>query len=219
MLTPFAVMRHVVRSSGAHLDRGADMTTIVHEADATLDPLRGARTAVVGYGNQGRPWAPNLRDSGIDVTVCVRATRRAIGATADGFATTELDAASEFDVLCILVPDDVIPSLPINPRGRRLHDRRERLHPRLRPVDPPATSAWSHPACSAPRYGAALRRASASSPRSASTATSPAPRAPRTLAVAKAIGGFLQGAIELTPAGSGARPRGGAGALARARRA
>jgi len=91
------------------------MTTIVHDADATLDPIRGARTAVVGYGNQGRPWALNLRDSGIDVTVCVRADETRDRAIADGFATTELDAASAFDVVCILIPDDVIPSLPIRP--------------------------------------------------------------------------------------------------------
>ena len=51
------------------------MTTIVHEADATLDPIRNARVAVVGYGNQGRSWALNLRDSGFDVTR-LRARRR-----------------------------------------------------------------------------------------------------------------------------------------------
>ena len=96
------------------------MTTIVHDADATLDPIRGARVAVVGYGNQGRPWALNLRDSGADVTVCVRADETRERATADGFATTELDAASEFDVLCILIPDDIIPSLPITPRDDAL---------------------------------------------------------------------------------------------------
>ena len=28
--------------------------------------------AVVGYGNQGRSWALNLRDSGVDPRVCVR---------------------------------------------------------------------------------------------------------------------------------------------------
>ena len=49
------------------------MTVIVHESDADLDALRGQRLAVVGYGNQGRPWALNLRDGGLDVTVCVRA--------------------------------------------------------------------------------------------------------------------------------------------------
>ena len=63
----------------------------------------------------------------------------------------------------------------------------------------PATSGWSRPACSGPRCAAATRRASASSPRSACTATSTGTRTSRTLAVAKAIGGLRQGAIELTP--------------------
>src|ERR1700754_2928424 len=96
------------------------MTTIVHENGATLDPIRDARAAVVGYGNQGRPWALNLRDAGIDVTVCVRADETRERAIADGFDTSDLDAASEFDVLCILIPDDVIPTLPIRPRDDAL---------------------------------------------------------------------------------------------------
>ncbi len=96
------------------------MTTILHDHDATLDPIRGARVAVVGYGNQGRPWALNLRDSGADVTVCVRADETRDRAVADGFATADLDAASGFDVLCVLIPDDAIPSLPIRPRADAL---------------------------------------------------------------------------------------------------
>lgn len=52
------------------------MTVIVHERDAGLDELHGSSVAVVGYGNQGRPWALNLRDSGVDVSVCVRADGR-----------------------------------------------------------------------------------------------------------------------------------------------
>ena len=48
------------------------MTTIYYEDDADLGVLRGCRVAVVGYGNQGRSWALNLRDSGLDVHVCVR---------------------------------------------------------------------------------------------------------------------------------------------------
>src|ERR1700743_1400803 len=96
------------------------MTTIVHENDATLDPIRDARVAFVGYGNQGRPWALNLRDSGLDVTVCVRADETRERANADGFATTELDAASEVGVLCILIPVDITPPLPIQPRADAL---------------------------------------------------------------------------------------------------
>src|SRR5215208_6010000 len=85
------------------------MTTIWHEADGDLGALEGASVAVVGYGNQGRSWALNLRDSGVAVTVCVRAD-------ADGFAAAELDAASEHDVVCVLIPDDVIPSLGLTGR-------------------------------------------------------------------------------------------------------
>ncbi len=50
------------------------MTTIVHDDDADLADIEGARVAVVGYGNQGRSWALNLRDSGLDVSVCVLIT-------------------------------------------------------------------------------------------------------------------------------------------------
>ena len=66
------------------------MTTILHEADAEPDALAGAAVAVVGYGNQGRPWALNLRDSGLDVHVCVRAdaTRNAARTTASTSLTS-----------------------------------------------------------------------------------------------------------------------------------
>ena len=49
------------------------MSVIVREGEADLGVLDGRRMAVVGYGNQGRSWALNLRDSGLDVSVCVRA--------------------------------------------------------------------------------------------------------------------------------------------------
>ncbi len=49
------------------------MTVIISESDADSAALDGQRIAVIGYGNQGRSWALNLRDSGNDVVVCVRA--------------------------------------------------------------------------------------------------------------------------------------------------
>lgn len=175
------------------------MTNIVHDADATFDPIRDARVAVVGYGNQGRPWALNLRDSGADVTVCVRADETRERATDDGFATSELDAASEFDVLCVLIPDDVIPSLPIRPR-----------HDALVVVASGYTLAFDRfdPSCDigmvAPRMlGPEVRRCyeegigfiTAFGVHRDVTGTA----RERTLAVAKGIGGLLQGAIEMTP--------------------
>ena len=42
--------------------------------DAEIDPapLSGKRVAILGYGNQGRAQALNLKDSGIDVVVGLR---------------------------------------------------------------------------------------------------------------------------------------------------
>ncbi len=93
------------------------MTTIYYESDADLADLAGERVAVVGYGNQGRSWALNLRDSGLDVEVCVRADASREQARADGFVAHEVDEANAADVLCVLVPDDVIPSLGLTPRA------------------------------------------------------------------------------------------------------
>ena len=89
------------------------MTTIFHDDDADLKALEGSSVAVVGYGNQGRSWALNWRDSGFDVRVCVRADESRTKAESDGFTPLELEDASDVDVVCVLVPDDVIPSLPI----------------------------------------------------------------------------------------------------------
>jgi len=89
------------------------MTTIFHDQDADLAVLDGARVAVVGYGNQGRSWALNLRDSGCAVQVCVRADATREQAVVDGFAPGDLADASTADVVCVLVPDDAIPSLPL----------------------------------------------------------------------------------------------------------
>ena len=52
--------------------RGGVMTTIFYERDADLDAIASERIAVVGYGNQGRSWALNLRDSGCAPVMCVR---------------------------------------------------------------------------------------------------------------------------------------------------
>src|SRR5438128_11080492 len=96
------------------------MSVILHEGDADTSSLSGQRVAVVGYGNQGRSWALNLRDSGLDVLVCVRADDTRAAAERDGFATNDVEAASGADVICLLVPDDVIPMLPITPSASSL---------------------------------------------------------------------------------------------------
>jgi ketol-acid reductoisomerase len=91
------------------------MTTIYYEKDADLGVLRGHTVAVVGYGNQGRSWALNLRDSGCVTEVCVRKDTTREQAIDDGFDAHDLTAANDADVICILVPDDVIPLLGLQP--------------------------------------------------------------------------------------------------------
>ncbi|MBW2231499.1 MAG: ketol-acid reductoisomerase [Deltaproteobacteria bacterium] len=89
------------------------MTKIYYESDADSAQLEGESLAIVGYGNQGRSWALNLRDSGLPVQVCVRADATRERAQSDGFDTLDVESASDMDIACILVPDDVISRLDI----------------------------------------------------------------------------------------------------------
>lgn len=96
------------------------MTTIYDETQADPGSIEGRSIAVVGYGNQGRSWALNLRDAGLAPTVCVRADESQRQAEADGFQAAPIEAAGAADIVCILVPDDAIPALPIETRDDTL---------------------------------------------------------------------------------------------------
>ena len=174
------------------------MTVIVHESDADLDALRGQRIAVVGYGNQGRPWALNLRDGGLDVTVCVRADATRERAIADGFEAVDLDGASSADVVCVLVPDDAIPDLPLEAARRRAGDRGEWLHARVRSLRPRLRSRHGRAPHARPRGPTLLRGGDGLHHRLRRPPRRDRPSRERVLAVAKAIGGLRQGAIEMT---------------------
>src|SRR5207302_11405993 len=98
---------------GGHQDPGRSghngrMTRIYYEDDADLADLAAETVAVVGYGNQGRSWAWNLRDSGCWPVVCVRRNATREQAAEDGFDVREIADANQADVICVLVPDDVV---------------------------------------------------------------------------------------------------------------
>lgn len=81
---------------------------VYFDRDADLALIRAKRVAILGYGNQGRAQALNLKDSGIDVTVALRAdSGRRAGAQADGFeVVTAAEAAAEADHLVMLAADE-----------------------------------------------------------------------------------------------------------------
>ena len=77
------------------------------DADAAL--IRTKRIAILGYGNQGRPQALNLRDSGVtQVRIALRDGSSSAGrAGADGFdVMTPAEADRWADILVMLIPDE-----------------------------------------------------------------------------------------------------------------
>ncbi len=76
--------------------------------DADLSLIKRMKVAIVGYGNQGRPQALNLRDSGVeDIVIALREGESAERARRDGFAVmTPADGARWADLLVMLIPDE-----------------------------------------------------------------------------------------------------------------
>jgi len=175
------------------------VTVIVHEGDASTDALRGATVAVVGYGNQGRPWALNLRDAGLDVTVCVRADDTRRQAEADGFAPRDVEAASGADVVCLLVPDDAIPGLPLTPKPDALVVVASGYTLAFDRLDPDCDVGLVAPRMLGPEVRRCYEEGVGFITAVGVHRDRTGQARERVLAVAKAIGGLRQGAIEMTP--------------------
>jgi ketol-acid reductoisomerase len=93
------------------------------DADASLDALKDQSLAIIGYGNQGRAQALNLRDSGLRVIIGNLQDESAEQARKDGFPVHSIaEAAEQGDVLALLIPDEV---------QRQVYD--QVIAPRLRP--------------------------------------------------------------------------------------
>ncbi len=81
---------------------------VYYDKDADLSIIQGMKVAIVGYGSQGHAHANNLKDSGVDVTVALRAgsasAKKAEGA---GLKVQGIEeAVKAADLIMILAPDE-----------------------------------------------------------------------------------------------------------------
>ena len=101
------------------------MAKIYRDNDVDVGVLKGRRIGVIGYGNQGRAQALNIRDSGFAPMVGNREDEYKGRAVADGFAVRPIhEVADEADVVLVLIPDEVQPQV-----------YEEQIRPYLRPGD------------------------------------------------------------------------------------
>ncbi|MDP7536725.1 MAG: ketol-acid reductoisomerase [Methylococcales bacterium] len=81
---------------------------VYYDKDADLSVIQGKKVAIIGYGSQGHAHANNLKDSGVDVVVGLRAESTSVAkAEASGLTVKEVaDAVNGADVVMLLTPDE-----------------------------------------------------------------------------------------------------------------
>ena len=81
---------------------------VYYDKDCDLSIIKGKKVAIIGYGSQGHAHACNLQDSGVDVTVGLRAGSSSIAkAEAHGLKVSDVaSAVKAADVVMVLTPDE-----------------------------------------------------------------------------------------------------------------
>jgi ketol-acid reductoisomerase len=82
---------------------------IYHDIDGDISILRDYIIAIIGFGNQAKAMALNMRDSGLKVIVGNLNNEYKIRAEKDNFETYSIEEAIEKgDIIFLLIPDDVM---------------------------------------------------------------------------------------------------------------
>jgi ketol-acid reductoisomerase len=80
-----------------------------YDDDADLGQLDGKTVAIIGYGSQGHAHALNLKDSGVSVVIGLRPDSSSVAKAKehDLEVASPADAASQGDIVMMLVPDEL----------------------------------------------------------------------------------------------------------------
>ncbi len=86
---------------------------IYYDKDCDLSIIKGKSVAIIGYGSQGHAHANNLKDSGVNVVVGLRADSNSVAkAETAGLTVKNVpDAVAGADVVMVLTPDEFQSSL------------------------------------------------------------------------------------------------------------
>ncbi|MBT3811525.1 MAG: ketol-acid reductoisomerase [Gammaproteobacteria bacterium] len=81
---------------------------VYYDKDADLSIIKGKKVAIIGYGSQGHAHANNLKDSGVDIVVGLRASSSSVAkAEAHGLSVKNVpEAVASADIVMILTPDE-----------------------------------------------------------------------------------------------------------------
>jgi ketol-acid reductoisomerase len=123
------------------------MAKTYHDADADLSLIQAKKVAIIGYGSQGHAHALNLKDSGVDVRVGLRAgSPSAKKAELSGLQVgTVAEVSAWADVIMNLTPDqtaakvyhaEIEPNMKPNVTLMFAHG----FNIRFRTITPPATA-------------------------------------------------------------------------------
>ncbi|MFX1304622.1 MAG: ketol-acid reductoisomerase [Promethearchaeota archaeon] len=85
------------------------MVNIFHEEDGDLSILENKTISIIGYGNQGRAQALNLRDSGLNVIIGNIEDDYKKIAIRDNFPVYSIKEATEkSEIIFLLIPDEIM---------------------------------------------------------------------------------------------------------------
>lgn len=85
------------------------MVEIYHEIDGDLLNIKNKTISIIGYGNQGRAQALNLRDSGLNIIVGNIEDKYKNIALKDDFSVYTIEEAmKKSDIIFILIPDEIM---------------------------------------------------------------------------------------------------------------